>query len=117
MGSQAHAESIRLGQRKATLLYSSLSRGAYCLVEGTLSFVDDPELRRHYWRRQWAATLPFLAPEATKGAAKKEAAKTDKAVEEEASPAAWECADYALMRLTVTGVSLRPMVADPQCWQ
>lgn len=115
--SQAHAESIRKGQRKATLLYSSPSRGAYCLVEGSLSFVDDPELRRHYWRRQWAATLPFLAPQATKGAAKKEVTKTDKAVEAEASRPAWECADYALMRFTVSGVSLRPMVANPQCWQ
>lgn len=107
--SQAHAESIRKGERKASLLYSSLSRGAYCVVEGTLSFIDDPELRRHYWRRQWAATLPFAAP------MKEE--KADNGAAEELSRQPWECADYALVRLTVSGVSLRQMVADPQCWQ
>lgn len=100
--SSAYAESIHSGHRKAKLLYSSQSRGAYCLVEGTLSFIDDPELRRHYWRRQWAATLPFAAPADNN--------RTD-------SPMPWECADYVLVRMMVSGISLRPLVADPQCWQ
>merc|ERR1712124_121185 len=53
-----HAKVVHQGQRRATLLYTSQSRGAYCMVEGTLAVVHDPELRRHYWRKQWADTLP-----------------------------------------------------------
>lgn len=92
------------GDRKASLLYISNTRGAYCTVSGQVSVLTDPEARRRYWKNMWAFSFP--ANEAGAPAA---------SAREESPP--WQHGDYLLLRLAVDEVTLQSAVDGPQRWE
>jgi len=99
----AAAAPLMAGDRRASLLYVSGTRGAYCTVSGQLSVLDDVESRRRYWRSPWAAAfLPGEAEPAGPG--------------QEAAPP-WLHRDYLLLRLSIGEVSLQATVDGPQRWE
>eukprot|EP00928_Gymnodinium_smaydae_P028276 TRINITY_DN21602_c0_g6_i1.p1 TRINITY_DN21602_c0_g6~~TRINITY_DN21602_c0_g6_i1.p1 ORF type:complete len:434 (+),score=97.91 TRINITY_DN21602_c0_g6_i1:145-1302(+) len=102
------------GDRRASLLYVSHVRGAYCTVNGQLSVLSDAESKRRYWKPSWIAAFPpAAAVEATPRAVGAGAAGASPA--EPAPP--WLHEDCLLLRLAVNDVTLRATVDGPQRWQ
>lgn len=99
----AAAAPILAGERQASLLYISNTRGAYCTVSGQLSILIDAESRRRYWRSLWTASFPACEPE-----------KAGSALEPSSQ---WQHGDYMLIRLSVSEVALQAAVDGPQRWQ
>lgn len=97
--SRSSAAAVQAGHRRASLLYSSATREAYCIVSGQVSVLTDPDLRRRYWKGMWS--FSFL-----------EGRTADSA---EQSP--WMNNDYVLLRLAVDEVTLRAMVDGPERWE
>ncbi|CAK0807307.1 unnamed protein product [Prorocentrum cordatum] len=108
---------VLAGRRRASLLYASSTRGAYCSVSGSLSVLGDAESRRRYWRTPGMWSLAFLqAGPAAAAAAPAPTASVSPPAPEEA-PKPWEQQDYILLRLAVDEVSLSSVVDGPQRWE
>jgi len=105
-------QAVLAGNRQAHLMYLSPTREAYCTVNGQLSVLSDPESRRRYWKSIWAFSFPT---EASPPVAAAVPGQSPPAAAEAPSP--WLAADYLLLRLAVTEVSLHAMGAGPQRWQ
>jgi len=101
-GSSAGAR-VLTGDRQASLLYISNTRGAYCSVSGQLSVLSDPESRRRYWKNHWSLSFFTAQKEETDASAR------------EPTPG-WDSGDYLLVRLAVDDVTLHPVVDGPQRW-
>merc|ERR1712118_367120 len=100
--SSAPAARALAGRRRASLLYSSSTRGAYCTVDGLLSVLTDNELRRHYWKSHWASAFPCAS---AVGAQEPDSL-------EQVPP--WSSGDYVLVRLAVDEVVLRLFKRAPR---
>lgn len=100
-------QAVLAGDRQAHLMYLSPTREAYCTVNGQLSVLSDPDSRRRYWKSVWAFSFP------SESAPAKE--QSQAGVPE--APTPWTAADYLLLRLAVTEVSIHAMGAGPQRWQ
>lgn len=105
---------IESGHRRASLLYVSNTRGAYCNVTGQISTLTDDESRRHYWKNSWAASFPS-EPETVRPRDK--SAMPDSKLSEEAErPPIWQNPEYMLVRLAVTEATLQSSVDGPGRW-
>eukprot|EP00747_Dinoflagellata_sp_TGD_P028569 gnl/TRDRNA2_/TRDRNA2_133347_c0_seq1.p1 gnl/TRDRNA2_/TRDRNA2_133347_c0~~gnl/TRDRNA2_/TRDRNA2_133347_c0_seq1.p1 ORF type:complete len:346 (-),score=40.74 gnl/TRDRNA2_/TRDRNA2_133347_c0_seq1:41-1078(-) len=102
----AAAQAVLAGNRQASLLYSSGTRGAYCTVSGQLSILSDMDARRHYWKSAWSASFPAVSAAPKKGQQSPEA-----------PPQPWTNAECLVLRLSVTDVNLRALVDGPERWE
>lgn len=107
---------VAAGHRRASLLYTSNSRGAYCTISGQLSVLADPESRRRYWKNAWFMSFPPLPSPAPLGAVVSAAGKPSAPSTDE-TPQPWLHPDYILVRLAVDEATLHTVVDGPQRWE
>lgn len=107
------------GDRRASLLYVSHARGAYCTVTGQVSVLSDIETRRRYWKTAWTGSFVGAADGATPAniAPAPSAAGKRPDKDENAPPPSWAHSDYLLIRLAVNEVTLHALVDGPDRWQ
>lgn len=109
---------ILAGHRRASLLYVSNTRGAYCTIGGQISVLSDPESRRHYWKNIWASSFPAAIADIARPGAPSAAAPAQGAAPpaEVQAPPLWQNPDYILVRLAVAEATLRPALDGPGRW-
>eukprot|EP00929_Paragymnodinium_shiwhaense_P120725 TRINITY_DN92759_c0_g1_i1.p1 TRINITY_DN92759_c0_g1~~TRINITY_DN92759_c0_g1_i1.p1 ORF type:complete len:365 (+),score=66.24 TRINITY_DN92759_c0_g1_i1:53-1147(+) len=116
LSKSAAAGNMLAGDRRASLMYVSPTRGAYCVVSGQVSVLDDPESRRRYWKSAWGGAFLGEASSSTNNRPKVPSAAGRPTPEQDEAPAPWMHEDYLLVRLSVGEVSLRAFVDGPQRW-
>lgn len=112
---------IAAGHRRASLLYVSSTRGAYCTISGQVSVLSDPEARRRYWRAAWAPSFPPRLPaQDARPRLPSAGAPASGSAAAQAEPAelppAWQHEDYLLLRLAVAEATLQASASGAQRW-
>ncbi len=116
--SDAYRCIVDAGSRRQTLFYPSSHRQAYCTVQGTVSVVEDPEVRQWYWNSRFRSCIKKEAGES--GVGKSDGEESTEQVTARSGCSAgtepWRDPDFVLLRMHPDVVELKSCHAAEQ-WE